>query len=216
MLEELNSIDWSQLTHCYGSASDIPELLKTIAIKKDWEDALEKLGSRICHQGTLYEATAFVLPFLVQLLDEYRTHGELQDGILCLLKCICQGDTYLNNENAFKRNQWSQMGRDFDKDLTIQRGWKANIKAEAIRSITNYLERVDAQTPTALIMALLLVDLDILKVPLQAREVILKSANEPDLLAQAEEFFTCADDHMITLVQDALEKFETYSDYQDE
>ena len=207
MLDELHNIDWSMLTHCYGPASDIPDLLMTLASgKENCDDTIETLSSRICHQGTLYEATAFVIPFLVKILEEQRSNADLQDCVLCLLKCISQGDVYLTGENAFKRNLWTRLGRDFDADLEIQQYWAENIRVEMIRSITAYLDHLDELTPTALILSLLVIDINPNKAPLKAQEIIREAARRPDIVAATENFFTCADGHMSVLIQSALNK----------
>ncbi|MFB6894662.1 hypothetical protein ACFCX4_35865 [Kitasatospora sp. NPDC056327] len=55
--------DWSQLSHAYGPADDIPDLLDRIASERDaelWND----LWSAICHQGSVYSASFAALPWL--------------------------------------------------------------------------------------------------------------------------------------------------------
>ncbi len=58
--------DWSQLTHAYGTAEDIPALLDRLATDPDdagWSD----LWSALCHQGTTYPASYAALPRLADL-----------------------------------------------------------------------------------------------------------------------------------------------------
>ncbi|MER5278836.1 hypothetical protein ABT025_24220 [Streptomyces sp. NPDC002809] len=55
--------DWSQLSHAYGSAEDIPALLDRIAsdpASGHWSD----LWSALCHQGSVYSASFAALPWL--------------------------------------------------------------------------------------------------------------------------------------------------------
>ena len=59
MLEGLDKIDWSKLTHAYGAASDVPDLLRRLA-SGDGEErkaAIFAFHANIWHQGTVYEAT---------------------------------------------------------------------------------------------------------------------------------------------------------------
>ncbi|MGP3691276.1 hypothetical protein ACTVZO_42575 [Streptomyces sp. IBSNAI002] len=57
--------DWSQLTHAYGTAEDVPGLLE--AAGSDPEDpAWNELWSRLCHQGTVYPASYAALPPLTE------------------------------------------------------------------------------------------------------------------------------------------------------
>src|SRR5579859_2852875 len=72
MLEGLDKVNWRALRHVYGSAEDIPDLLRTIVEARD-EDvqnkACDDLVNSINHQGTLSNATAATVPFLIQMLS---------------------------------------------------------------------------------------------------------------------------------------------------
>jgi len=70
MLQGLDKIDWNNLEHAYGNASDVPDLLRDL-ISKDpetQENALWELYGNIYHQGTRYEATVYAIPFIFQLI----------------------------------------------------------------------------------------------------------------------------------------------------
>lgn len=86
LLERLSETDWSALTHAYGSAADVPDLLRALANPADASPALraaaatEKrtlsdyvhwaLGGNVYHQGSRYEVTSHVVPFLVEILRD--------------------------------------------------------------------------------------------------------------------------------------------------
>ncbi|MEE1821127.1 hypothetical protein PUR61_02760 [Streptomyces sp. BE20] len=58
--------DWSQLSHAYGSAEDIPALLDEIEADPNaerWND----LWSALCHQGSVYSASFAALPRLTTI-----------------------------------------------------------------------------------------------------------------------------------------------------
>ena len=72
-LAELDRVAWSELSHCYGMGrvGDAlhQDLHATLARLGDGdpdaiEDALQAMWSNVCHQGTIYEATAHAVPFL--------------------------------------------------------------------------------------------------------------------------------------------------------
>jgi hypothetical protein len=69
-LNGLDDVPWSALTHAYGSAADVPALIRSLASSDDVErrDAHHELRTNIWHQGTVYEATIHALPFFVELL----------------------------------------------------------------------------------------------------------------------------------------------------
>ena len=70
MLEALNQVKWSALSHAYGEASDVPGLLRALGSVRPQvrQEALWGLLSNVVHQGTRYEASPHVVPFLLELL----------------------------------------------------------------------------------------------------------------------------------------------------
>lgn len=69
-LTELDQVDWPSLHHAYGQGRVGTELYGDVAgslnlIALDIDTALRVgLYSNICHQGTVYEASAYALPFI--------------------------------------------------------------------------------------------------------------------------------------------------------
>ncbi|WP_418958847.1 hypothetical protein [Streptomyces tritici] len=61
--------DWRALEHAYGSAEDVPGLLHAMesADADAREEAMEELVSSLCHQGSIYTASAAALPHLARL-----------------------------------------------------------------------------------------------------------------------------------------------------
>ncbi len=61
--------DWAALSHAYGPANDVPELLAAISagVGPDAQEALEELFTVLYHQGSTYPATEEALPYLVDL-----------------------------------------------------------------------------------------------------------------------------------------------------
>lgn len=61
--------DWSALSHAYGTADDLPEILAELTPHESpvWGE----LWSRVCHQGTTYSASPYVLPILLQLAQAW-------------------------------------------------------------------------------------------------------------------------------------------------
>jgi hypothetical protein len=75
MFERLDEIDWASLSHAYGSAADVPELLRALA-SDDAETrrhALWELYGNIFHQGSRYEATRYAAPFVLELVASPET-----------------------------------------------------------------------------------------------------------------------------------------------
>ena len=92
MLENLDKVAWGEFQHAYGAASDVPILLRKLATGEDSlerESPLWQLFGNIWHQGTVYEATSYAVPFLVELAAGNATPD--RPGILALLGAIAQG-----------------------------------------------------------------------------------------------------------------------------
>lgn len=62
--------NWSELNHAYGSADDLPAILDALSPDPN-APSWGELCSRVCHQGTVYSASAPVLPRLLALVRAY-------------------------------------------------------------------------------------------------------------------------------------------------
>ena len=66
---------WHDLQHCYGSAADIPDLLRAIATntapaKDHMAGPWSELWSRLCHQGDAYTASYAAVPHVVHIASQ--------------------------------------------------------------------------------------------------------------------------------------------------
>ena len=69
---DLDDPCWQKLSHAYGSAIDIPELLRQLARetgRKSGDDSEPwfTLWSSLCHQGDVYDASYAALPHIVEI-----------------------------------------------------------------------------------------------------------------------------------------------------
>ena len=96
MLDDIESVDWPRLSHAYGPAEDLPGLLRGLA--EGDEEALQNLFGSVWHQGTVYEATAFAVPFLIRILDAPDADTA---GVLGLLSVIAEGSSYMDVHQRF-------------------------------------------------------------------------------------------------------------------
>jgi hypothetical protein len=93
MLEELDKINWSKLHHAYGEASDVPVLIRQLLSKDNdvADEAIYELFGNIWHQGTVYEASAYAIPFLQELLKSSEIIEKTKTSIACLLASMADG-----------------------------------------------------------------------------------------------------------------------------
>ncbi|KPI15467.1 hypothetical protein OV450_2605 [Actinobacteria bacterium OV450] len=88
---ELDRVPWHTLTHAYGSAEDVPELIAAL-YENDEEtagEALYELYGNIHHQGTVYAASAPAVPFLAHAA---RHAPAKRDELLMLLAVLADHD----------------------------------------------------------------------------------------------------------------------------
>jgi hypothetical protein len=127
MLEKLYDINWASLTHAYGQATDVPELIKAL-MSQEYEvreKARWELYGNIFHQGTRYQATPYAVPFLLELVasEEVRERERI---ILYLIHLALgyEEEFLLTGFNVEKyRKDYKQaashfrneIGQDFDK-----------------------------------------------------------------------------------------------------
>ena len=90
--EGLDRVPWPELHHAYGPASDVPDQLRALRspdpAARDWA-AFELMGT-VYHQGTRWQASAHVVPFLVALVDDPLTPD--RPAVARLLRAVTLGD----------------------------------------------------------------------------------------------------------------------------
>ncbi|XTZ13591.1 HEAT repeat domain-containing protein [Micromonospora echinospora] len=91
MLDRIDDIDWRRLGHAYGSAGDVPDQLRALCSPDQTarEGAFGDLYSNIFHQGSRYEASAYAVPFLLDMVADPATPD--RELVLYLLTCLAMG-----------------------------------------------------------------------------------------------------------------------------
>ncbi|MCU0536275.1 MAG: HEAT repeat domain-containing protein [Hydrococcus sp. Prado102] len=123
MLEGLERINWSELFHARGEATDIPNLLRSLASeqKELRDDALSKLYDNLLHQETIYEATSYAIPFLIELLSVPTEINRV--GVLGLLNAIASCAYF----NIYQSSYWHCRDSDM-METWIQPAYQAVLK----------------------------------------------------------------------------------------
>lgn len=185
MWERLDSIPWQDLRHACGAAEDVPGLLRALAeSESERHEALSELFTKIWHQGTVYEASAYAVPFLIQLAARPELDG--RPDILGLIGALAEGQSYLAvhaTHDEFGRRERERP--DFQENLARELGHVARV-AEAIAAAREVLRRL-LLDPSPMVRASALyvlsrpaiADAETLKVALEA------TRREGDRLARA-------------------------------
>ncbi|WP_337176921.1 hypothetical protein [Paludisphaera sp.] len=143
MLEGLDAIDWKALGHAYGPATDVPDQLRALASSDPdaRAEALHALFGNICHQGTVYEASAHAVPFLIELLADDSTADRA--GVLCLLGELATGSSYLDVHQDVIPDLASTLG--FHEKLGRERSW-VRATLEAVEAgVPEYIRLLEAR-----------------------------------------------------------------------
>jgi hypothetical protein len=145
VLEGIDEIDWRGLRDAYGPASDVPRYIRELAASDtaDWNGPVENLYTHICHQGTVYEATAFAVPYLIELL----THPEIKPRhwILYLLGDIARGHSYAYEPEAdsdpraeaIDQREPPRLARERERD------WVKQARAAVVAGFDQYMSLLD-------------------------------------------------------------------------
>jgi hypothetical protein len=91
ILAGLDAVPWELYRHAYGPAVDTPTHLRALLSEdaEEREQADEYLAMSIAHQGTLYEATSYAVPFLIAIVDAPASKDK--ERILNTLAFIAEG-----------------------------------------------------------------------------------------------------------------------------
>jgi hypothetical protein len=102
-LTGVEEVNWANLTHAYGPAVDVPDLLERLTESHSASRAaLRELYGNIWHQGTVYEATAPAVPFLVSIAVE---NAEVRPSLVGLIAEIAAGSSYLEAHEGVIRGE---------------------------------------------------------------------------------------------------------------
>jgi len=85
-LDGLDEIDWKSLEHAYGSAHNVPTILRGLLAEEEQVHSLGALYGALYHQGSLYSSTPYAVPFLVRIATSPTTPG--RDEVLVYLATL--------------------------------------------------------------------------------------------------------------------------------
>ena len=91
MFETISTIDWANISHSHDTAEDVPVQLAALAgtDKKAQDAALSYFWEYMLHQGSRYEASPNVVPFLFEVLES--TTCSIQRELIDLLRALGVG-----------------------------------------------------------------------------------------------------------------------------
>ena len=129
-------IDWSALGDAYGTAASVPDDLRALqSTKRSLATvAMDSLWGRLCHQGSVFPASAAAVPDLAAIASSRKAH--LRAEVLELLAGIAVGDhtNYLDGALSPAR----QRGRTARTTAT------RSVEETCYRSVARHVPRLRA------------------------------------------------------------------------
>ncbi|HLF89598.1 MAG TPA: HEAT repeat domain-containing protein [Anaerolineales bacterium] len=146
MLDKLDTIHWNELTHAFGDASDLPILIRALASdqRDEREEAFGVLYTNIWHHGVVFEASAFVVPFLVELVE----HADNADRgeILVLLAHLATGNSLLEIHQQIEGPE-ALDSPELKVQLARERQWVLQTRQTTQRFIPTYVRLLEDPDP---------------------------------------------------------------------
>jgi hypothetical protein len=120
-LEGLDGVDWVSLHGTYGSAEELPRHIRALSSKDSAVrgDALAEVSNAVIHQGTRWQVSAHVVPFLARLIDDPATPERPE--LIALLRQIALG---VRDDRDLPFDPGSAFGRTVTREqeeLVVQR-----------------------------------------------------------------------------------------------
>lgn len=140
MLEGLEKIPWYRLSHAYDDATNVPEAIRNLANNDEekYEQSMEVLWNHLYHQGTIFEATAYAVPFLIELLQEPSCQKKAD--ILHYLAHLGTGNSYLEVHQHMIMNEEYKASDQFQETLAQEQNWVNNTYNAVIAGVPVYLQ----------------------------------------------------------------------------
>ncbi|MFE0515676.1 HEAT repeat domain-containing protein, partial [Streptomyces sp. NPDC058964] len=156
----IDEVDWASLRHAYGSAEDVPALLRGLASADPSERAmaLDGMYGSVHHQGNVYDSTLACVPFLFGLLA--RAEVPDRGGIVELLVSIgaeCAGGSCARAHAAVRAGAETFAALADDPDPGVRRaapGALVRFLDEPARVLGLLRERITVERDDRVLLAL--------------------------------------------------------------
>lgn len=139
MLEALDRVTWADYRHAYGPAVDVPELLRALAFGDERTQGRAKyaLYGNLWHQGTVYEASAHAVSFLIEMLAPGSTADKA--FVLQYLGDLASGSSYLEAHRGLTPADEEGDGFDLAGEIEREIEWVRDAYEAVRRGAPMYL-----------------------------------------------------------------------------
>jgi len=150
VLNNLKKTNWQKPTLTSDEPIDIPTLMRNLASDDIYTrgKAMYDLYNNIWYQGRVYAATAFVVPFLIELLQAPSIQDK--DGILVLLAHIARGRSSLAVQ---PRSEEERYKPEFRQKREPESAWMEDAHNATRHGVETYLALLENDDPKIRICA---------------------------------------------------------------
>jgi HEAT repeat protein len=148
------------------------------------ESAWHELYGNLVHQGDVYQATSYAVPFLLHMLGGEAVPGRAD--LLAYLEAIVTGVPHLTERHTWMDRVLAEQGRDFQAEIALARAYAERAHAAVSEGLETYLGLMDHPNPDVRERAFNL----LLAFPEQAGRIVpallarLEAEEEPELRAR--------------------------------
>jgi hypothetical protein len=116
-LRGLEDVPWTELSDGRGSARGVDDLLRQVTDEDDdvRTAALAELVDRLLTEDTVSEASAWAVPFLVELAASYKVPVDARDRVIFLLAAMALAGRGLTDDGKHTRRRWNTLGRELPR-----------------------------------------------------------------------------------------------------
>jgi hypothetical protein len=138
-VQKLEEINWQAVKTCYGFAVDMPKWITELTSPDERvrRNAFEEIAIQVYHQGSIYEASAYVVPFLIDLLPSV---GEWEKRhLLALLTLLVTGVPAIDEGYLWLKPILEQNGRCFEQEVQEAQRHAAATRAAVLEGLPVFL-----------------------------------------------------------------------------
>ena len=142
MLDGLDAVDWGSLHGCYRTAEEAPQHIRAMLSPsrevREW--GYSELFDTVYHQGSVYELTAAVVPFLYELLEG---DGVPDKGMIVqMIALLADGHAYFASQTRTPETaaMWEAILAKVGKSLAVESAREQMHVAAAKRAVLAKLD----------------------------------------------------------------------------
>jgi hypothetical protein len=109
------------------------------------QDAYQELANKLCHQGDVYQATGYAVPFLLRMVQAEDTSDKA--SLLALLQSIATGLPYLTEGHTWMEAVLGKEGRSFQTEIELARDYAQRAHDAVEEGLDIYLDLLDDRDP---------------------------------------------------------------------